>query len=58
MYSTVKKITTKLSTISMTKTTQGNWMLPCSSFCSSSTVDTMNVNVETRTMDRERTAMH
>ena len=55
-YSMEKKTTTKLSIISITKTTIGYAMMPSTSSCNSSAVEMMKVTVEMRTMERENKA--
>ena len=52
----VKKMTMKLSMSSMVKAMLGNFMLPSSSCCSSSTVERMKVMVDTTTIDKEKMA--
>ena len=54
--SKVKKTMTKLSVISMMKTTTGHSISPVSSTWSSSAVEMMKVMVEMMTMEREKSA--
>ena len=56
MNSRVKKTTTKLSVISMIRTTTGHSLSPSSSSWSSSAVEMMKVMVDRITIDRENRA--